>query len=101
MKKSLATLTFTALALSAMVIPSLMGSYSTSAESKLNSATAASAAAQDLISADLNTGMVMPTKAVYALNTNNVLFILQPGATSFSRLTPINGADGNVIGIDF
>jgi len=104
MKKSLATLMFTALALSVMAIPALVSRYSASAESKLNStqmAPAASAAAQDLVSAELSTGMVMPTKAVYALNANNVLFILQPGATSFTRLTPINGTDGNVIGIDF
>jgi Domain of unknown function (DUF4394) len=104
MKKSLATLTFTALAFSAMVIPSLMSRYSASAESKLNSpqTPAASAAAQDLATTtDLATGMVMPTKVGYALNANNVLFILQPGATSFTRLTPIIGADGNVIGIDF
>ena len=106
MKKSLATLTFTVLALSAIVIPGLVSRYSASAESKLNSsqvAPAASAAAQDLTATttDLATGMVMPTKAVYALNANNVLFILQPGATSFTRLTPINGTDGNVTGIDF
>ena len=105
MKKSLATLSFTALALSAMVIPGILGRYSASAESKLNSSQTpvASAAAQDLTATttDLATGMVMPTKAVYALNANNVLFILQPGATSFTRLTPITGAVGNVIGIDF
>jgi hypothetical protein len=103
MKKSLAALTFTALALSAMAIPSIMTRYSASAESKLNSsqmAPAASVAAQDLFSAELNTGMVMPTKTAYALNANNVLFILRPGDTGFSRLTPIRGADGNVIGID-
>ena len=101
MKKSLATLAFIALALSIMVIPSLMGGYSASAENKLNSAPVASAAAQDLVTAELNTGMVMPTKTAYALNANNVLFILRPGETSFSRLTPIRGTDGNVTGIDF
>ncbi len=102
MKKSLTTLTFTALALSAMAIPGLMSRYSASAESKLNSsqrsmAPAASFAAQDLTSS----GMVMPTRAIYALNANNVIFVLQPGATSFTRLVRIDDADGNMIGIDF
>src|SRR5262250_3365750 len=102
MKKSLATLTFTALALSATVIPGLMSRRSASAESKLNSsqvAPAASAAAQT--TTDLATGIVMPTVNIYALNTNNVILILQPGATNFTRLVRVNQANGNLIGIDF
>lgn len=101
MKKSLATLALTTLALSVMVIPSLMGGYSTSAESKLNPAPAASAAAQDLVSAELTTGIVMPNFPLYALNTNNVILILRPGETTFSRLVKVTAADGNLIGIDF
>jgi hypothetical protein len=100
MKKSLATLTFTAFALAVMVIPSLMGSYSTSAESKLNSAPAASAAAQDIVSAEVTTGIVMPPVPMYALNTNNVILVLRPGDTNFSRLVKITAANGNLIGID-
>jgi hypothetical protein len=101
MKKTLSALTFTALVLSAIAIPGLMNRYSASAESKLNSSQtpAANAAAQDLF-AELNTGMVMPKKTAYALNANNVLFILRPGDTGFTRLTPIKRTDGNVIGID-
>jgi uncharacterized protein DUF4394 len=101
MKKSLTTLTLTALALSAMVIPSLISRYSASAESKLNSAPVVSAAAQDLASAELTTGIVMPNFPLYALNTNNVILILRPGDTNFSRLVKINNANGNLIGIDF
>jgi len=99
MKKSLATLTFIALALSATAIPGLMSRYSASAESKLNSsqvAPAASAAAQTL-----STGIVMPSVNIYALNTNNVILVLRPGDTNFSRLVRVNQANGNLIGIDF
>jgi len=102
MKKSLATLTFTALALSATVIPGLMSRHSASAESKLNSsqvALAASAAAQT--TTDLTTGIVMPPVPIYALNTNNVILILQPGATNFTRLVRVNQSNGNLVGIDF
>src|SRR5215475_9537193 len=62
MKKSLATLTFTALAFSATVIPGLMSRHSASAASKLNSsresvAPAASLAAQDPTLATADTGI--------------------------------------------
>ena len=104
MKKSIATLTLTALALSATVILGIMSRHSASAESKLNSpqvAPAASLAAQDPTLAAADTGIIMPKKAIYALNANNVLFVLQPGATSFTRLVNVTQANGNLIGIDF
>ena len=104
MKKSLATLTFTALALSTIAISGLVSRYTASAESKLNSsrmAPAASAVAQEVVSAELTTGIVMPKVPIFALNANNAIFVLQPGATSFTRLGRINTANGNLIGIDF
>jgi hypothetical protein len=61
----------------------------------------ASAAAQDLtVSTDLTTGIVMPNFNLYALNTNNVILILRPGDTTFSRLVKVTAANGNLIGID-
>jgi Domain of unknown function (DUF4394) len=100
MKKSFAALTFTALALSAMAIPSLMDNYSASAESKLNSsqtfmASAASATAQT------TSGVVMPPLGIYGLDQNNTLFILRPGATSFTQLVRVRGVNGFLIGLDF
>jgi Domain of unknown function (DUF4394) len=86
MKKSLATLTFTALALSAMVIPGLMGRHSTSA------------AAQDLTTTN---GVTLPNRSIYALNTNNVLFLMAAGTTSFTRLVRLDDGNSNFIGIDF
>jgi hypothetical protein len=90
MKKSLATLTFTALALAAIAIPVLVSRYS-----------ASTVAAQDIVSAELSTGILMPSFPLYALNTNNVILVLQPGATNFTRLVKVTAANGNLIGIDF
>jgi hypothetical protein len=94
MKKTLATLTFAALALSAMAIPSLMSRYSTSAE-----------AAQTTVSADLTAtgGVTLPAKNIYALNNNNVLFVMKAGTTSFTRVARLQetGGNGNFIDIDF
>ncbi|HEU0175733.1 MAG TPA: DUF4394 domain-containing protein [Blastocatellia bacterium] len=106
MKKSLTALTFAALALSATAIPGLTSKYSASAESKLNSsqvAPAASAAAKNFTATtqDLATGIVLPKVPIYALNTNNVILVLRPGDTNFSRLVRVTQANGNLIGIDF
>ena len=90
MKKSLATLTFTALALSAMVIPSLMSRYSASAKTAQTTA-------------DLTTtnGVTLPNRNIYALNTNNVLFLMSAGTTTFTRLVRLDDGNSNFIGIDF
>ncbi len=80
MKKSLATLTLTLLALAASLTFGLMGKYSASAQ---------------------DSGVVMPRAGIYALDQNNTLFILKPGATSFTRLVQVTGVNGNLIGIDF
>jgi Domain of unknown function (DUF4394) len=102
MKKSLATLTFTALALSAMAIPSIMNRYSASAESKLNSAPVASAAAQDLTTTTQVTGITLPpNRDIFALNTNNVLMVMRAGTTSFSRLVRLDDGNSNFVGMDF
>ena len=101
MKKSLATLTFTALALSAMLIPGLMSRYSASAESKLNSSQTSMASAASFAAQNLNTGIVMPSVPIYALNTTNTIFILRPGETNFSKLVRVTSVNGNLIGIDF
>src|SRR5215475_5402406 len=101
MKKSLATLTLTALALSATVIPGLMSRHSASAESKLNSsqvAPAASAAAQDLTAVS---GVTLPNRNIYVLNNNNVLMVMYAGTTTLTRLVRLDDGNSNFIGIDF
>jgi len=99
MKKINATTTITALALATLMIYGLLGRYSANAKSELNLshttiAPAASLAAQ-------TTGVVLPKANIYTLNSDNVIFVLTPGATSFTRLGRVNRIDGNLIGIDF
>jgi Domain of unknown function (DUF4394) len=86
MKKTLATLTFTAFALSAMVIPGLMSRPS--AQTVTADVTAAA-------------GVTLPNRNIYALNTNNVLFLMSAGTTSFTRLVRLDDGNSNFIGIDF
>src|SRR5215510_5102771 len=90
MKKSLATLTFTALAFSAMAIPSLMSRYSASAQTTQTTV--------DLTAAN---GLTLPARNIYALNNNNVLFLMAAGTTTFTRLVRLDDGNSNFIGIDF
>ena len=108
MKKSLATLAFTALALAATFIPDLMNKYSASAKSRLNpshasisTSPAANASSTAAAFAAQTTGVVLPPTNIYALNADNTLFIRAAGATSFTRLVHVTKLDGNLIGIDF
>jgi len=43
----------------------------------------------------------MPRTPIYALNADNTIFVLQPGATSFTRLVRVTQANGNLTGLDF
>lgn len=45
--------------------------------------------------------ITLPTTSIYALNNDNVIFVLRPGSTDFARLVRVNRIDGNLIGIDF
>lgn len=47
------------------------------------------------------TGLTLPSATIYALNLDNVIFSMAPGATSFTRLVRARGVDGALIGIDF
>jgi hypothetical protein len=106
LKKAFATLTITSLALAASLTYGLMSGHSTSAKSadSLFNISAAPAASSSAVSAVAQTtGIFMPRTPVYALDTDNTLFILVPGTTSFVRLVrPADGSiDGNLIGLDF
>src|SRR5262245_9569750 len=81
MKKSLASMTIVTLTLAASLIPGLMDKYSASATQ--------------------TTGIVLPKANIYALNADNTIFVMAPGATSFTRLVRVTQANGNLIGIDF
>jgi hypothetical protein len=104
-KKAFAALTILSLALAASLTYSLMSGHSTSAKSAYspsnNAAPAASSSA--MVAAAQTSGIVMPRTPVYALDTNNTIFVLVPGATAFVSLVrvPDGAVDGNLIGLDF
>ena len=81
MKKSFVSMTIAALALAATLILGLSGKYSAGATQ--------------------TTGVVLPKTNIYALNADNTIFVMAPGATSFTRLVRVTQANGNLIGIDF
>src|SRR5215831_9030371 len=81
MKKSLVSMTIAALALSATLILGLTDKHSASATQ--------------------TTGVVLPKASIYALNADNTIYVMAPGATSFSRLARVTGVNGSLIGIDF
>jgi hypothetical protein len=81
MKKSFVSMTIAALALAATLIFALTGKYSASATQ--------------------TTGVVLPKANIYALNNDNTIFVMAPGATSFTRLVRVTKTNGNLIGIDF
>src|SRR5262245_12366939 len=81
MKKSFVSMTIAALVLAATLILGLTGKYSASATQ--------------------TTGVVLPKTNIYALNADNTIFVMAPGATGFTRLARVTQANGNLIGIDF
>src|SRR5215813_7039352 len=110
-KKLFAALTISSLALTAILALGLMSSSSASAKSKLSpsntvsapTSTAASASAMTAAAQTTATGIIMPRTAVYALDTDNTIFVLWPGTTTFVRLFRVADApvNGNLIGMDF
>src|SRR5262245_19333453 len=62
-----------------------------------------SAVAAAQVTLDITQGVTIPQNAVvYALTSDNVIFVLRPGLPQYTRMGRINTADrGNVIGIDF
>lgn len=99
MKNSFAALALAALALVASLTFDLMSRNSASAKSALDTLHTPASSSAGL--AAQNTGVVLPKTNIYALNADNVIFVLTPGSTSFSRLGRVNQINGNLIGLDF
>ncbi|MEP7339866.1 MAG: DUF4394 domain-containing protein [Acidobacteriota bacterium] len=97
-KKSFAAMTVIALALVVSLIFGRMGRSSASAESELNSSATLTSSAAGVAQ---STGVVLPKTNIYVLNADNTIFVLTPGATSFTRLVRVTQVNGNLIGIDF
>jgi hypothetical protein len=104
MKKAFAILTFITLALAATLTYGLMNGHPASAKSAYSPSniSAAPAASSSAMAAAAQVAQ-MPRTPIYALDTDNTIFILVPGTTSFVRLFRVaDGAvDGNLIGLDF
>ena len=104
-KKAFAALTIISLALAASLAYGLMSGGSASAKSadSPSNISAAPAVISSAAVAAQTTGIVMPRTPVYALDTDNTIFVLVPGTTTFVRLVRVADApvDGNFIGIDF
>ncbi len=83
LKKSFAALTIFALALAVSLVFNQSGGSLTP-----------TAAAQ-------STGVTLPKTNIYVLNSDNTIFVLTPGALSFTRLARVTQVKGNLIGIDF
>jgi Domain of unknown function (DUF4394)/Carbohydrate binding module (family 6) len=81
MKKSFVSMIIATLVLAATLILGLTNKYSASATQ--------------------TTGVVLPKTNIYALNADNTIFVMAPGATGFTRLARVTQANGNLIGIDF
>jgi hypothetical protein len=87
-KKRFIGMTFLALALAAISAFVLMGRHSVSAAA----ASSASATAQS----------TMPPVFIFALTTDNTLYVLTPGSTVYQSLGRVAGIGGNdLIGLDF
>ena len=115
-KKAFAAPTVISLALVASLAYGLMSGRSASAKSEHNpsnksgksgksgisGASASAAASSSAVSAAAQTtGVIMLRTPIYALDSNNIILVLWPGATSFTRLVRVTQANGNLIGIDF
>src|SRR5215475_4680912 len=115
-KKAFAAPTVISLALVASLAYGLMSGRSASAKSEHNpsnksgksgksgisGASASAAASSSAVSAAAKTtGVIMLRTPIYALDSNNIILVLWPGATSFTRLVRVTQANGNLIGIDF
>ncbi len=49
----------------------------------------------------VTSGVTLPGRNIYALTSDNAIYLLAPGATQYTRLGRVNTAGGNLIGIDF
>jgi uncharacterized protein DUF4394 len=102
MRKAFAAMMVISLALGAALAFGLMSGHSVKAKSAHSQPNMPAAASSSMtLAAAQATGVFIPNTPIYALNSNNVIFVLWPGATNFTRLTRVTQANGNLIGIDF
>src|SRR5687767_15161005 len=103
-KKALTTITVITLVLGASLTygPTRGRSVNAkSAHSQPNITATMPAAASSSTTLAAAQGVIMSQTPIYALNSNNTILVLWPGAASFTRLVRVTQANGNLIGIDF
>ncbi len=61
----------------------------------------AAAAAMQQYSSSSSRSVRLPNADIYALNNQNVIFVMRPGMRSFQPLFQVRNIDGNLIGLDF
>jgi Domain of unknown function (DUF4394) len=102
MRKAFAAMIVISLALGVSLAYGLMGGHSVKAKSAHSQPIIPAAASSSTTLAAAQGGLfIRPTTPIYALNTNNVISVLWPGANSFTRLVRVTQVNGNLIGIDF
>jgi len=94
-------MTFILLALGVSLAYGLMSGHSVKAKSAHSQPNIPAAASSSTTLAATQSLFIRPTTPIYALNSNNVIFVLWPGANSFTRLVRVTQVNGNLIGIDF
>ncbi len=99
MKNSILALALTTLVVAAFFIFGLPGRSSVDAKAKFNTTNATTASTVSLI--QQSGGIVLPNASIYALTTDNTIYVLSPGSTSFTRLARVSQINGNLIGLDF
>ncbi len=99
MKKSLVTLAFTTLAVAVSLTFGLMGRQSVGAKGGLNLASTSAASATTM--AAQTASVTLPGVNIYALTSDNMIYVLKPGTSSFAVVGRVPRRNGNLIGIDF
>lgn len=95
MKERLAALILITLVLTASLTIGPLKMRSASAKTNLNASTTAVATAAAV------QGVTLPKTNIYALTSDNMIFVLAPGKSVFSRVGTLPNGFGNLIGIDF
>ena len=80
----------------------LAGSSAAMAQTADAARTAASTAGSTYTGSGVAAGVTLPRANIYALTSDNAIYVLKVGASSYTRLGRVNTPDGgNLIGIDF
>lgn len=104
MKKSFSALTLLVLVLAASPVFDFIGRNSAGANSKLNSSSLSTSSAgipYGQIGNGQSGGISLPRTNIYALTTDNTIYVLTPGSNRFLPIVRVTNINGNLIGLDF